>query len=47
MQLNPLWIKLGEQFQNESRVLIADIDCVRSKTICETEQASNIIIIIF
>lgn len=42
MQLNPLWIRLGEQFQNESRVLIADIDCVRSKTICETEQIDSL-----
>lgn len=38
MQLNPLWIKLGERFQNESRVIIADIDCVRSKPICEMEK---------
>lgn len=38
MQLGPLWLKLGEKFQNESRVLIADVDCVRSKPICETEK---------
>ncbi|CAH2085263.1 unnamed protein product [Euphydryas editha] len=42
MQLNPLWIKLGEKFQNESRVLIADIDCVRSKAICETEKINGL-----
>ncbi|KOB77845.1 Thioredoxin domain-containing protein 5 [Operophtera brumata] len=28
MQLNPLWTKLGEKFLNESRVLIADVDCI-------------------
>ncbi|XP_014360996.2 thioredoxin domain-containing protein 5 homolog [Papilio machaon] len=42
MQLNPLWLKLGEKFQNESRVLIADIDCVRSKNICEMEKISGL-----
>lgn len=42
MQLNPLWIKLGEKFQNESRVIIADIDCVRSKAICETEKINGL-----
>ncbi|KAL4716298.1 hypothetical protein ACJJTC_014778 [Scirpophaga incertulas] len=42
MQLGPLWIKLGEHFQNESRVLIADVDCVRSKTICETEKINGV-----
>ncbi|XP_045767976.1 thioredoxin domain-containing protein 5 homolog isoform X3 [Maniola jurtina] len=38
MQLSPLWLQLGERFQNESRVLIADVDCARSKTICEMEK---------
>ncbi|CAH2240632.1 jg14227 [Pararge aegeria aegeria] len=42
MQLKPLWMKLGEKFQNESRILIADIDCVRSKAICETEKISDL-----
>ncbi|CAG4970115.1 unnamed protein product [Parnassius apollo] len=42
MQLNPLWLKLGERFQNESRVLIADIDCVRSKNICEMEKINGL-----
>ncbi|XP_041968407.1 thioredoxin domain-containing protein 5 homolog [Aricia agestis] len=42
MQLNPLWIKLGERFQNESRVIIADIDCGRSKTICEVEKINGL-----
>ncbi|XP_049871027.1 thioredoxin domain-containing protein 5 homolog [Pectinophora gossypiella] len=42
MQLSPLWIKLGEKFQNESRVLIADVDCVRSKPICEMEKINGL-----
>ncbi|XP_045521292.1 thioredoxin domain-containing protein 5 homolog isoform X2 [Pieris brassicae] len=42
MQLNPLWLKLGEKFQNESRVLIADVDCVRSKTVCEMEKINGL-----
>ncbi|CAH0723549.1 unnamed protein product, partial [Brenthis ino] len=42
MQLNPLWIKLGERFLNESRVIIADIDCVRSKPICEMEKINGL-----
>ncbi|CAH2981956.1 unnamed protein product [Chilo suppressalis] len=42
MQLGPLWLKLGEKFQNESRVLIADVDCVRSKPICETEKINGL-----
>ncbi|CAK1541281.1 unnamed protein product [Leptosia nina] len=42
MQLSPLWIKLGEKFQNESRVLIADVDCVRSKTVCEMEKINGL-----
>ncbi|XP_063632619.1 thioredoxin domain-containing protein 5 homolog [Cydia splendana] len=42
MQLSPLWLKLGERFQNESRVLIADVDCVRSKPICETEMINGL-----
>ncbi|KAM3959786.1 thioredoxin domain-containing protein 5 homolog [Aphomia sociella] len=42
MQLSPLWMKLGERFQNESRVLIADVDCARSKPICETEKISDL-----
>ncbi|XP_059058622.1 thioredoxin domain-containing protein 5 homolog [Achroia grisella] len=42
MQLSPLWLKLGEKFQNESRVLIADVDCVRSKPICETEKINGL-----
>lgn len=42
MQLSPLWIKLGEKFQNESRVLIADVDCVQSKPICESEKINGL-----
>ncbi|XP_053605167.1 thioredoxin domain-containing protein 5 homolog [Plodia interpunctella] len=42
MQLNPLWLKLGERFQNETRVLIADVDCVRSKPICDTEKINSL-----
>ncbi|KAJ0177961.1 hypothetical protein K1T71_006834 [Dendrolimus kikuchii] len=42
MQLSPLWLKLGEKFQNESRVLIADVDCVQSKPICETEKINGL-----
>lgn len=42
MQLSPLWLKLGEKFQNETRVLIADVDCVRSKQICETEKINGL-----
>ncbi|XP_073952179.1 thioredoxin domain-containing protein 5 homolog [Choristoneura fumiferana] len=42
MQLGPLWLKLGEKYQNESRVLIADVDCVRSKPICETEKINGL-----
>ncbi|XP_037867776.1 thioredoxin domain-containing protein 5 homolog [Bombyx mori] len=42
MQLSPLWIKLGEKFQNETRVLIADVDCVQSKPICETEKINGL-----
>ncbi|XP_023945988.2 thioredoxin domain-containing protein 5 homolog [Bicyclus anynana] len=42
LQLKPLWIKLGERFQNESRVLIADVDCVRSKTICDVEKITGL-----
>lgn len=38
MHLSPLWIELGEIFMNENRVLIADVDCVQSKNICETEK---------
>ncbi|XP_034828531.1 thioredoxin domain-containing protein 5 homolog isoform X2 [Maniola hyperantus] len=41
MQLSPLWLQLGERFQNESRVLIADVDCARSKTICEMEKING------
>lgn len=41
MQMSPLWLKLGERFQNESRVLIADVDCVQSKPICETEKVNS------
>ncbi|CAH1635823.1 unnamed protein product [Spodoptera littoralis] len=42
MQLSPLWLKLGERFQNETRVIIADVDCVQSKPICETEKISGL-----
>ncbi|XP_028169103.1 thioredoxin domain-containing protein 5 homolog [Ostrinia nubilalis] len=42
MQMGPLWLKLGENFQNESRVLIADIDCVRSKQICDVEKINGL-----
>ncbi|XP_038221752.1 thioredoxin domain-containing protein 5 homolog [Zerene cesonia] len=42
MQLGPLWMKLGEKFQNEPRVLIADVDCVRSKTVCEMEKINGL-----
>lgn len=42
MQLSPLWLKLGERFQNESRILIADVDCVQSKPICETEKINGL-----
>ncbi|XP_045767975.1 thioredoxin domain-containing protein 5 homolog isoform X2 [Maniola jurtina] len=42
MQLSPLWLQLGERFQNESRVLIADVDCARSKTICEMEKINGL-----
>ncbi|XP_022126453.2 thioredoxin domain-containing protein 5 homolog [Pieris rapae] len=42
MQLSPLWFKLGEKFQNESRVLIADVDCFRSKTVCEMEKINGL-----
>ncbi|OWR43931.1 putative disulfide isomerase [Danaus plexippus plexippus] len=42
MQLSPLWLKLGERFQNESRVIIADIDCAQSKTICEVEKINGL-----
>ncbi|VVC89113.1 unnamed protein product [Leptidea sinapis] len=38
MQLNYLWRHLGVRFQDESRVLIADVNCVHSKTLCETEK---------
>ncbi|XP_072949928.1 thioredoxin domain-containing protein 5 homolog [Epargyreus clarus] len=38
MQINPLWVQLGETFLNEERVIIADIDCVRSKPICDSEK---------
>ncbi|XP_037303108.1 thioredoxin domain-containing protein 5 homolog [Manduca sexta] len=42
MQLSPLWMKLGEKFQNETRVLIADVDCVQSKPICEMEKINGL-----
>ncbi|KAJ8724274.1 hypothetical protein PYW08_015748 [Mythimna loreyi] len=42
MQLSPLWLKLGERFQNETRVIIADVDCVQSKPICETEKINGL-----
>ncbi|CAG4964456.1 unnamed protein product [Colias eurytheme] len=42
MQLSPLWMKLGEKFQDEPRVLIADVDCVRSKTVCEMEKINGL-----
>lgn len=42
MQLGPLWLKLGEKFLNETRVIIADVDCVRSKPICETEKINGL-----
>ncbi|XP_013188179.2 thioredoxin domain-containing protein 5 homolog [Amyelois transitella] len=42
MQLSPLWLKLGERFLNESRVLIADVDCVRSKPVCDTEKINSL-----
>ncbi|XP_026333543.1 thioredoxin domain-containing protein 5 [Hyposmocoma kahamanoa] len=41
MQLSPLWIKLGEKFQNNTRVLIADVDCVKSKEVCEAEKITS------
>lgn len=42
MQLSPLWLKLGERFQNETRVIIADVDCVQSKPICEMEKVCSL-----
>ncbi|XP_026732029.1 thioredoxin domain-containing protein 5 homolog [Trichoplusia ni] len=42
MQMSPLWLKLGQRFQNESRVLIADVDCVQSKPICEAEKINGL-----
>ncbi|CAH2040785.1 unnamed protein product, partial [Iphiclides podalirius] len=42
MQLSPVWLQLGETFLNESRVLIADVDCVRSKNICDTEKIHSL-----
>nr|XP_021189096.2 thioredoxin domain-containing protein 5 homolog [Helicoverpa armigera] len=42
MQLSPLWLKLGERFQNETRVIIADVDCVQSKPICEMEKINGL-----
>ncbi|VVC89111.1 unnamed protein product [Leptidea sinapis] len=41
MQLNYLWRHLGVRFQDESRVLIADVNCVHSKTLCETEKVRS------
>ncbi|CAG9135589.1 unnamed protein product [Plutella xylostella] len=42
MQLSPLWAQLGERFENESRVLVADVDCAVSRPVCELEKISGL-----
>lgn len=41
MQLLPSWLQLGHKFENNSKIIIADVDCSQSHNLCLQEEVNQ------
>ncbi|GBP44899.1 Thioredoxin domain-containing protein 5 [Eumeta japonica] len=41
-QMVPIWLELGLKYQNNSHIIIADVDCSQSETLCVQENVSYV-----